>query len=96
MHEKRVFFEVETSVKYEGYIQNELDRINKNKALEELSIPGDFNYKKIEGISNESKERLLRVLPETLGQASRVAGIRPTDITILGAYIRALGVSRET
>ena len=93
---KKCFFEIETSIKYEGYIQNEIERINKNKKLESLLIPSNFNYKKISGISKESQERLARVLPETLGQASRISGIRPTDITLVGAYINNQNVSRET
>ena len=89
-------FELETSIKYEGYIQNEIDRINKNKSLESLAIPKGFGFKNISGLSNESKERLSRVCPETIGQASRISGIRPTDITLIGAHIKRLGVSRET
>jgi len=92
----RCLFEVETNIKYEGYIQNELDRIDKNKSLENLKIPSSFDYKNLPGLSNESAERLLQVMPETLGQASRIFGIRPTDITILGAHIKGFGVSRET
>ena len=89
-------FELETSIKYEGYIQNEMDRINKNKSLESLVIPKSFSFKNISGLSSESKERLSRVSPETIGQASRISGIRPTDITLIGAHIKRLGVSRET
>ena len=96
LFKNRCLFECETTVKYQGYIQNELDRINKNKALEDLYIPLSFNYSGLPGLSNESIERLLSVRPETLGQASRISGIRPTDITILGAHIRAGSVSRET
>ena len=48
-----------------------------------------FDFKKVEGLSNESKERLLKIKPETLGQASRIFGIRPTDITLLGFYLKA-------
>ena len=93
---KRCFFEIETSIKYDGYIQNEIDRIDKNKRLEYLIIPKGFDYNKIPGLSRESQERLARVLPETLGQASRVSGVRPTDITLLGAHINNINVSRET
>ena len=93
---RECFFEIETSIKYEGYIQNEIERINKNKKLESLLIPRNFNYQNISGLSKESQERLSRVLPETLGQASRVSGIRPTDITLVGAYINNQNVSRET
>jgi len=89
-------FEVETNIKYEGYIQNELERIDKNSRLEFLKIPPSFVYTNISGLSNESVERLSRVMPETLGQASRISGVRPTDITLLGAHIKNLCVSRET
>ena len=92
---KRAAFEVETSVKYSGYIDNEFERIKKNKKLESLKIPSFFNYSGVRGLSNESVERLSVVNPETLGQASRIFGIRPTDITILGLTIGS-GVSRET
>ena len=56
-----------------------------------MKIPLGFDYASVLGLSNESKERLALVSPETLGQASRVSGIRPTDITIIGVC-----VSRET
>ena len=90
------FFELETSIKYEGYIQNEIDRTNKNKTLDNLLIPKSFNFNAISGLSNESKERLTSVCPETIGQASRISGIRPTDITLIGAHIKRASVSRET
>ena len=82
-------FEAETTIKYDGYIQNELDRIEKNANLESLHIPKSINYKLIEGLSSESKERLSSVAPETLGQASRIFGVRPTDITLLGYHIKS-------
>ena len=93
---KRCLFEVETSIKYEGYIQNEIDRIAKNKSLESLPIPDHFIYENLPGLSSESIERLSSVSPETLGQASRILGIRPTDITIIGSHIKNASVSRET
>ena len=89
-------FEIETSIKYGGYIENENDRIEKNRLIENSKIPKKINYTKIQGLSNESKERLSLVRPETLGQASRIFGIRPTDITILGVFINKKNVSRET
>jgi tRNA uridine 5-carboxymethylaminomethyl modification enzyme len=92
---KEACFNVETNIKYEGYIVNELQRIKTTKRLEGLKIPKNFNYEKIQGLSNESRARLIRVLPETIGQASRISGIRPTDITLLGLNISGR-VSRET
>ena len=84
---RRGCFETETSIKYEGYIENEKERIDKNKKLESFSIPLNFSYENIPGLSSESIERLSLVKPETLGQASRIYGIRPTDITLLGSKI---------
>ena len=93
---KRAFFENETTLKYAGYITNEIERIEKNKKLENLKIPLNINYNKISGLSSESIERLMEVKPETLGQVSRIYGIRPTDITLIGVYVSSLLVSRET
>jgi len=81
-------FEVETSIKYEGYIENEKERILKNKFLENVFIPKGFKFGSLEGLSNESKERLLKIKPQTLGQASRIFGIRPTDITLLAHHLK--------
>ena len=92
---KEACFNIETNIKYEGYIINELERIKVIQKLENLKIPKDFNYNKIQGLSNESRSRLTKVLPETLGQASRISGIRPTDITLLGLNV-SKHVSRET
>ena len=86
----RCFFEIETSIKYEGYIENEKERMEKNKKLEGVLIPKSFSYKSLAGLSSESIERLSSVEPETLGQASRIFGIRPTDITIIGSKINSV------
>ena len=88
-------FNVETNIKYEGYIINEQQRIASTKKLEKLTIPLTFKYQKVQGLSNESISRLQKVQPQTLGQASRIYGIRPTDITLLGMFLKK-GVSRET
>ncbi len=88
-------FNIETSIKYEGYIENEQQRITTIKQLEFLPIPKDFNYSALEGLSNESKSRLLRVQPETLGQASRISGLRPTDITLIGLQIKKFHVKHS-
>lgn len=86
----RCFFEIETSIKYEGYIENEKERMEKNKKLEGILIPKSFSYKNLPGLSSESIERLASVNPETLGQASRIFGVRPTDITIIGSKINSV------
>ena len=86
-------FTAETTIKYEGYIENERQRMIAVQKLEALLIPQDFDYNKLQGLSNESKLRLIKIRPQTLGQASRISGIRPTDITLIGLSIK---VSRET
>ena len=88
-------FSVETAIKYEGYIANEQRRMLVIQKLDALVIPQAFDYRKLQGLSNESKLRLIKVRPETLGQASRISGIRPTDVALLGLTVGG-GVSRET
>tara|TARA_Y100001970_G_scaffold282813_1_gene396452 strand:- start:7580 stop:9409 length:1830 start_codon:yes stop_codon:yes gene_type:complete len=91
---KEAVFSVETNIKYEGYIVNEQQRMASIQKLEKARIPKNFNYNQLQGLSNESRSRLNKIQPETLGQASRISGIRPTDITLIGINIKK--VSRET
>tara|TARA_B110000014_G_C20123864_1_gene597112 strand:+ start:1736 stop:3559 length:1824 start_codon:yes stop_codon:yes gene_type:complete len=84
-----IVFSVETAIKYFGYEQRELDRIKKIKKLDNLKISKTFNYNKIQNLSSESKEKLSTVRPETLGQASRVAGVRSSDIAVLSIALLA-------
>ena len=82
-----VIFSVETAIKYEGYEKRELERIEKIKKLDGLLIPKQINYTDISNLSSESKEKLSTVMPETLGQASRISGVRPSDIAVLSIYL---------
>ena len=82
-----LLFSVETAIKYSGYEKRELDRIEKIKKLEGLKLPQNINYNIIKNLSSESKEKLAAVQPETLGQASRIAGVRPSDIAVLSIYL---------
>jgi tRNA uridine 5-carboxymethylaminomethyl modification enzyme len=85
---EEILFEAETIIKYGGYIDRQKEEIEKLKVYEEMLIPKNFSYKKIKSISNEGREKLLSVLPETVGQAQRIPGIRPTDISILLVYLK--------
>jgi tRNA uridine 5-carboxymethylaminomethyl modification enzyme len=85
---EEILFEAETIIKYGGYINRQKEEIEKLKIYEEMLIPKNFSYKKIKSISNEGREKLLSVLPETVGQAQRIPGIRPTDISILLVYLK--------
>ena len=89
-YSSEALFTAETDIKYDGYVKIENLRLLKIKALEGLLIPPQFSYKSIVGLSNESREKLIRIQPETLGQASRLAGVRPSDVDVLALYLRSL------
>ena len=85
---EEILFEAETKIKYSGYINRQKEEIEKTKVYEDMIIPADFDYNEIKSISNESREKLIQILPETIGQAQRINGIRPTDISILLVYLK--------
>ena len=85
---QEILFEAETIIKYSGYIDRQKEEIEKIKVYEEMLISKDFDYDKIKSISNEGREKLKSILPETVGQAKRIPGIRPTDISILLVYLK--------
>jgi tRNA uridine 5-carboxymethylaminomethyl modification enzyme len=80
---KRTEQQVEIQIKYEGYILRQLNEIKKYKNLEKISIPQQFEYSKAHGLSNELKEKLCRIIPKSLGQASRIDGMTPAAISVL-------------
>jgi tRNA uridine 5-carboxymethylaminomethyl modification enzyme len=75
--------QAEIQVKYEGYIDRQMDQIERFKKAESLRIPADINYNNLPGLSTEAREKLSKIRPISLGQASRVAGIPPSAISIL-------------
>jgi tRNA uridine 5-carboxymethylaminomethyl modification enzyme len=74
-------------VKYEVYIEKEKELVQRMGQLEDLEIPSTFDYKKIAALGNEAREKLMRIKPTTLGQASRISGINPSDVQILMVYM---------
>ena len=74
-------------IKYEVYIEREKDLVKKMSQLEELEIPETFDYKKISSLGNEAREKLSKIKPRTLGQASRISGINPSDVQILMVFM---------
>jgi tRNA uridine 5-carboxymethylaminomethyl modification enzyme len=74
-------------IKYEVYIEKERELVQRMRQLEELEIPESFDYKKISSLGNEAREKLMKVKPRTLGQASRISGINPSDVQILMVYM---------
>ena len=79
--------QTEIQIKYDTYIEKEKEMIEKINQLEDLLIPKEFNYEKINSLSNEAKQKLKKILPKTLGQASRISGVNPSDIQILMLYM---------
>ena len=74
---------MEISLKYEGYIEKEKESVAKFNRLEDIKIPKSFNYNKIKAISSEGREKLTKIKPTTIGQASRVSGVSPSDINVI-------------
>ena len=79
----------EVEIKYEGYISRQLEQIGRQLRFENESIPEDFAYDGLDGISIEAREKLSRLRPSSLGQASRIAGVSPADISVLSIYLKA-------
>jgi len=77
----------EIKIKYEGYIKRERQIADKIKRLESLRIPADINYNELFSISTEGRQKLNRIRPETIGQASRISGVSPADINVLLMYL---------
>ncbi|MCQ2411431.1 MAG: tRNA uridine-5-carboxymethylaminomethyl(34) synthesis enzyme MnmG [Sphaerochaetaceae bacterium] len=80
--------QLELRVKYDGYIKRQDREVDRFTKLEGIKIPEDFNYDAVEGISSESREKLKMIRPESIGQASRINGVRVSDITVLLIYLR--------
>lgn len=82
-YDRKILKQAEIKIKYEGYINRQLSEIKKLESLEKYYLPRDLNYFKIVGLTYEAQEKLTKIKPNTLGQASRIAGISPADISIL-------------
>lgn len=83
-------YQIEVQVKYEGYIQKSYQIIERQKKLEEKIIPNDFDYNKMQGITREAKQRLSEKRPHNIGQASRIVGVTPADISVLFMYLEGV------
>ncbi|MGG9991906.1 tRNA uridine-5-carboxymethylaminomethyl(34) synthesis enzyme MnmG [Streptococcus suis] len=88
---------IETEVKYEGYIAKALDQVEKMKRMEEKHIPSDIDWDDIDSIATEARQKFKLISPETIGQASRISGVNPADISILMVYLegRSRSISKN-
>jgi len=85
---KEIYEQVELQLKYEGYIKRQKNEIEKFKKLESMKIPEDFEYDKLKGFKVEALEKLRRVNPISVGQASRISGVSPGDIAVLMVHLK--------
>lgn len=82
---------IETEVKYKGYVDNQKEQVEKMRRLEATKLPGNIDYREVGGLSTEGAEKLAKFSPQTLGQASRISGVSPADISILSIHIKRRG-----
>lgn len=88
--DRNIFEQVETEIKYEGYIKRQLIIIDQVRRLECKILPENIDYNAIDGLRLEAREKLTKVRPENIGQASRISGVSPADISVLVIYLASL------
>ena len=94
--DKEIYSEVEIKIKYDGYLKRQEKQINQADKLEKIKIPDDIDYSKISHISTETKEKLEKIRPVNLAQASRIGGVKPADISVLIVMLEAHKTPRIT
>jgi len=85
--ENDILEQAEIQIKYDTYIEKEKELVQKMSQLENLIIPDNFNYNKLVSLSNEARQKFMKIQPKTLGQASRISGVNPSDIQILMLFM---------
>jgi tRNA uridine 5-carboxymethylaminomethyl modification enzyme len=80
--------QVEVEIKYSGYVERQLEAVERFKKMEEARLPEGLDYSSVKGLSREVREKLERVRPRSLGQASRIVGVTPAAISILSVHIK--------
>ena len=81
---------VNTEVKYEGYINQQNEEIERNKSQNEMVIPDDIDYLSNKGLRIEARQKLDKIRPKTIGQASRISGVSPADISVLIILVKSM------
>ncbi len=86
---KDICYQVEIEIKYEGYINRQKSQVEQFRKMEDKKIPDDINYEEIKGLKKEAIEKLSKIRPISLGQASRISGVTPSDIDVLLIYLES-------
>ncbi|WP_314063182.1 tRNA uridine-5-carboxymethylaminomethyl(34) synthesis enzyme MnmG [uncultured Vagococcus sp.] len=92
---RKVVEQVEIQIKYEGYIKKALEKVAKLKRMEAKKIPDNIDYEAINGLATEARQKLIKIEPETIAQASRISGVNPADISILMVYLEQGRVTKK-
>ena len=82
---------MEIQVKYEGYINRQIDEVARREGIDDVALPPDMDYSQVVGLSKEVQQKLGKHRPETLGQASRISGITPAAIGLLLVHLKRCG-----
>lgn len=93
--DRRVSEQVEIEIKYEGYISKSLDRIEHLNKMENKKIPTNIDYSSIKGLATEGRQKLEKIQPSTIAQASRISGVNPVDLSILSVYIQKGRIAKK-
>jgi tRNA uridine 5-carboxymethylaminomethyl modification enzyme len=93
--EKNEFKSIETEIKYAGYLDQQQRAIDRLKKSEQRRIPEWFDYQSVSGLSLEMREKLGKVSPQTLGQASRIPGVTPAAVSLINVFIEIQARRRE-
>jgi tRNA uridine 5-carboxymethylaminomethyl modification enzyme len=86
-YDEETLEQAEIKIKYESYFEKEMEIVNKMKKMEDKEINPEFNYHQLVSLSKEAREKLMRIKPRTLGQASRISGVSPSDISVLMVHV---------
>jgi len=86
-YDRETIEQAEIKIKYESYFEKELEIVSRMKKMEDKEINPDFNYQQMVSLSKEAREKLMKIKPRTLGQASRISGVTPSDISVLMVHI---------
>ena len=92
---KEFYEQIEVKIKYEGYIKRQLEQVNMSDKLEKIKIPSDIDYSSINYISIETRDKLSKIRPVTLAQASRIGGVKPADISVLMVMIESHNLKKS-
>ncbi|MCF8345142.1 MAG: hypothetical protein K9H13_10955 [Bacteroidales bacterium] len=84
---EEILEETEILVKYQGYIDKQKDLANKFRRLEDIQLKENFDYHTLKSLSYEAREKLNKIQPKTIGQASRISGVSPSDISVLTVFL---------